>query len=179
MDRFTKWAEKEYPLLARILGTLPAGVLVVVLIPILISIVGPALDRLLSISIPQLGIWPLLIGGILVLTGVFFALWSITDQFIKARGTPLPMMATQKLLVSGPFKYCRNPMSFGTILSYLGFTIFLRSPGALVVVIALSVLLLTYIARIEERELEARFGEAYRSYKKKTPFLIPRIFQND
>jgi protein-S-isoprenylcysteine O-methyltransferase Ste14 len=32
-----------------------------------------------------------------------------------------------------------------------------------------------YIKLVEERELEARFGNAYLSYKKSTPFIVPTI----
>jgi len=35
----------------------------------------------------------------------------------------------------------------------------------------------TYIKLVEEKELEARFGEEYREYKRKTPFLIPKIWK--
>jgi protein-S-isoprenylcysteine O-methyltransferase Ste14 len=123
-----------------------------------------------------MSIWPVVIGLSLMAIGAFFALWSIADQLLRARGTPLPIMATQKLLVSGPFKLCRNPMSFGTMLLYFGLCTLLVSPGAFVIVIFLSLLLLVYIKLVEERELEARFGEAYCVYKQETPFLIPRKF---
>ncbi len=59
---------------------------------------------------------------------------------------------------------------------YIGLGIVIQSPAALAIVIGLSILLLIYIKRVEERELEARFGEAYRVYKENTPFIIPRIF---
>jgi len=36
-------------------------------------------------------------------------------------------------------------------------------------------LLCIEIKRIEEPELTQRFGEAYREYKKETPFIVPRI----
>jgi protein-S-isoprenylcysteine O-methyltransferase Ste14 len=32
-----------------------------------------------------------------------------------------------------------------------------------------------YIKFIEEKELEARFGQEYSEYKKRTPFFIPKI----
>ncbi|MGD8865961.1 MAG: isoprenylcysteine carboxylmethyltransferase family protein, partial [Anaerolineales bacterium] len=147
-----------------------------ILIPLFITVAGPALDRFLSISLSLVDPWVLVIGIFFMLVGGFFALWSIVDQLFKARGTPLPIMPTQELLISGPFKLCRNPMSFGTILLYLGLSILIVSPGAAAIVIVLSSLLLTYIKRVEERELEARFGQAYRSYKEQTPFLIPRKF---
>ena len=31
-----------------------------------------------------------------------------------------------------------------------------------------------YARTVEERELEARFGEEYRAYRARTPFLFPR-----
>ena len=37
----------------------------------------------------------------------------------------------------------------------------------------LGALLLFYIKRVEEPELERRFGQAYRDYRERTPFLIP------
>jgi len=30
-------------------------------------------------------------------------------------------MPTQELLTEGPFRYCRNPMTLGTILAYLAY----------------------------------------------------------
>jgi protein-S-isoprenylcysteine O-methyltransferase Ste14 len=177
MDRFIKWAEKEYPLGFRLLGTLAAGLFFVILLPLALITLGPALDRSVSLEVPGLGLWPVIIGISLMLVGAFFALWSIYDQLLHARGTPLPVMATQKLLVSGPFRLCRNPMSFGAILLYLGIGITIASPGTLLIVIVLSALLLTYLQRVEEKELEARFGQAYLEYKEQTPFLFPRIIR--
>ena len=85
------------------------------------------------------------------------------------------MMPTQKLLVSGPFKQCRNPMTFGTICLYLGVGIIIGSLSSIAVVLLFGGLLLTYIKLVEERELAARFGQEYLDYKSNTPFIIPGI----
>jgi protein-S-isoprenylcysteine O-methyltransferase Ste14 len=110
-----------------------------------------------------------------MVTGAIYAFWSIISQIDLARGTPLPMMPTQKLLVSGPFKQCRNPMTFGTIFLYLGIGIIIGSLSSIAVVILFGALLLIYIKLVEERELEARFGQEYMVYKATTPFILPRI----
>jgi protein-S-isoprenylcysteine O-methyltransferase Ste14 len=34
---------------------------------------------------------------------------------------------------------------------------------------------LAYLKLVEERELEARFGEDYLAYKRSTPFIVPRL----
>lgn len=175
INRFVKWGRKEYPLIFRLIGTLAAGVVFVILLPLLLLTLGPALDQTLAFTTPLLGIWPPIVGVIMMLVGAFFALWSISDQLVKAAGTPIPVMATQKLLITGPFKLCRNPMSFGTIMLYLGLGVTIFSPGTIAIVLVLSALLILYVKRIEEKELEIRFGEAYKTYRDSTPFLVPRF----
>ena len=82
------------------------------------------------------------------------------------------MVAAQELLISGPFRLCRNPMSFGTPLLYSGIGILLISPGIVILVAILGGLLLAYIKRVQEKELEIRFGASYKAYKEKTPILV-------
>ncbi|MFO8036327.1 MAG: isoprenylcysteine carboxylmethyltransferase family protein [Anaerolineales bacterium] len=175
MNQFKKWSEKEYGLLHRVIATLLAGSIFVVLIPYVLIILSPIIDQRLGLSPIPVGIGIMSIGAIFILVGLAFALWSILSQLLCARGTPLPMMATKKLLDFGPFKYCRNPMSFGTILIYLGIAVIVGSWSALILSGAFAGLLIIYLKAIEERELEVRFGEEYLKYKKETPFLIPKF----
>jgi protein-S-isoprenylcysteine O-methyltransferase Ste14 len=86
-------------------------------------------------------------------------------------------MATQQLIVQKPYNYCRNPMALGAIVLYLGVAILIGSISAVVLVLIWAVLLLVYIKFLEEKEMELRFGEAYREYRKQTPLFIPRLRQ--
>ncbi len=174
MKQFTRWASREYALLPRLGATLLAGVLFAFLIPYALVNLGPRLDLFFGLPQLALGIASLILGGILVAVGMFYAFWSIGDQIILAKGTPVPVMATQTLLVSGPFKHCRNPMSFGTFCLYLGISIPAQSISSVLIICLFISLLIIYIKRIEERELESRFGQAYLAYKTATPFIIPR-----
>lgn len=117
----------------------------------------------------------LVLGVLLILPGLMLALWSIYSQFTLGRGTPVPLMPTQVLIVQPPFTYCRNPMALGTFLMYWGVAALFRSIGAALVVLLFALALLIYIKRVEEKELEARFGQAYLDYKQRTPFLFPRF----
>jgi protein-S-isoprenylcysteine O-methyltransferase Ste14 len=159
----------------RLLALIPAGFLFALLIPFVLARLAPLLDERLGVPSLNAGWSTLILGSLLIAIGVLYAVWSIAAQIFRARGTPLPMMATQKLIISAPFDQCRNPMSFGTILFYLGISIIAGSLSAIIIVILLSILLMVYIKRIEEKELEARFGDEYREYKDTTPFLLPRI----
>jgi len=177
MDRFKKWAQKEFSFWQRFLATLLAGVIFVFLIPFGLVVLAPRLDQRLMLSLIPFGSVVLVISVLMILFGFAFAMWSIFAQLLYARGTPLPIMATQELLVSGPFRYCRNPMSFGTILVYLGIGLLVRSWSALGAGLIFSGLLIVYLKMIEERELAIRFGDKYLEYKQETSFLIPRFLR--
>lgn len=133
------------------------------------------LDRLLGL--PPINASPtvLLITALVGLAGLGLALWTITMQWAIGKGTPAPMMPTQQLITSGPFALVRNPMSLGTILAYLALAIFAGSISAIFLIIVIGFILLSYMKRYEEEQLLHRFGEPYRSYRDRVPFLIPRI----
>ena len=87
----------------------------------------------------------------------------------------MPLMATQKLIIQPPYTYCRNPMALGAIGMYLGAAILFRSIGAVTMVLLFASWLLIYIKRVEEKEMQSRFGQEYQTYKDQTSFLIPRL----
>ncbi len=175
MNRYKKWASREYSLKHRLLALIPAFFLFVLIFPYLLVILLPRLDDWLQFPDLHHGLVNSLIGIPLILIGGVYGFWSIYAQLSRASGTPLPMMPTQKLLIDGPFKQCRNPMTFGTITAYLGVGILVGSLSSIIFILIIGALLLTYLKRIEEHELEMRFGEEYVAYKKNTPMFFPRI----
>ena len=84
-------------------------------------------------------------------------------------------VATQKLIIKPPYSYRRNPMALGTIVAYLGLSVIAGSPGAGLLWLLGAATLLIYIKVAEEREMVARFGEAYLAYRRRVPFIIPRL----
>jgi protein-S-isoprenylcysteine O-methyltransferase Ste14 len=176
MSLYSRWARRERTEATRIATTLLAGPPVFVgLLPFLVARVGPRLDRRLGLPLVDLGRLNQVVGGLLTLVGYGLAVWSIEAQISRGRGTPLPVMPTQALLTDGPFRYCRNPMTLGTILSYLGLAIAARTTAGTALTLALTTSLLVYLKYLEEPELAERFGDAYLAYKRATPFLIPRL----
>ncbi len=118
-------------------------------------------------------------GVFVLLAGIWIALWSIYAQYAIGEGTPVPLLPAVKLVVRGPYRYCRNPMALGVILMLLGAAIALWSISALVIAVVISSLHLLYDKIVEERELEKRFGEEYTRYKQETPFILPYIFKRN
>lgn len=148
----------------------------VVALPALFVALGGALDQRMQ--------WPaaptepanLVIGVPMVLAGIALGLWSNYRLFTAGRGTPLPLMPTQELVDEPPYTRSRNPMALGAISLYLGVGILVRSVGAVLVVLLCATALLTYIRLSEERVMTARFGAQYLQYRRRTPFLLPRMW---
>jgi protein-S-isoprenylcysteine O-methyltransferase Ste14 len=174
-DRFLAQAKREYSPRQRLSALLVEAVFFMAIFPLALLLLGGLLDRWLGWS--KLIQEPInaIVGWLLILSGWLFAVWSIYVQFTLGRGTPVPLMATQRLIVRPPYAYCRNPMALGAIVLYLGVSVAAGSPGAAVLVVLGAVALLTYIWRVEEQEMIERFGEEYLAYRRRVPFIIPRL----
>jgi protein-S-isoprenylcysteine O-methyltransferase Ste14 len=173
MNTFLRWSKKEYPLWQRLIAGLLAGGLFLGLIPWALLRGLPRLDAQLGWPPVNPGQAGLVIGIALVVIGLPIGFWTVVDQFIRARGTPLPIMATQRLLTDGPYAWSRNPMVFGTLAAYLGLALISDAWASLLGILIFGILLLVYVKLVEERELAARFGQAYLDYKHTTSFLVP------
>jgi protein-S-isoprenylcysteine O-methyltransferase Ste14 len=173
VNTFVKWQNQENSsrkhLLFLGIGALifPTG------IPAILVLLLPRVDKMIGIGSFYVGYGNIIFGVIAIIMGGFLALWTIIAQIKLASGTPFPMLPTKKLLIIGPFKYCRNPMTLGTIIAYSGVAILVGSFTALLAVVIFALMLLVYLKLIEEKELEMRFGQEYLEYKNTTPFILP------
>jgi protein-S-isoprenylcysteine O-methyltransferase Ste14 len=81
---------------------------------------------------------------------------------------------TRTLATTGPYSYIRHPQYAGFMLIMLGFL--LQWPTILTLLM-FPVLVYMYVrlARREEREVLAEFGEAYARYAAQTPAFFPRV----
>jgi len=175
MQIFVQWANRTTSVRQRI-AILGLGVLIFPLgIPFFLATVPPQVDARLGAGFHFASPAAVVLGVILLIAGGIAAFGTIAAQITLASGTPFPMMPTKHLITTGPFALCRNPMTLGTILAYLGFSILIGSVTSILIVLLFGAGLITYLKAIEEKELEARFGEEYLAYKASTPFILPRI----
>jgi protein-S-isoprenylcysteine O-methyltransferase Ste14 len=80
---------------------------------------------------------------------------------------------SEGVVSSAAFRYVRHPLYLGSVLFFVALAVSTASLGAL----ALTAVLFAFydhIATYEERWLEARYGEAYRSYRSRTGKWWPR-----
>lgn len=92
---------------------------------------------------------------------------------IIARGWRLIHRGQGELVTEGIYRHVRHPQYLGLLLIIVGLLI--QWPTIISLVMA-PILLWSYVrlARREEREMEARFGQAYRDYTARVPAFIPR-----
>jgi len=81
-------------------------------------------------------------------------------------------MHARDVVASGPYRYLRNPLYFGSFLFALAVAILMPPSGAIFVLAANFLQILRLILR-EEAYLEAQQGEAYLAYKRRVPRLFP------
>ncbi len=98
-------------------------------------------------------------------------------EFLRAgRGTQMPFTPTRNLVTTGPFRYLRNPILLGVSAYYLAVAALPFGWGAGALVFLASLLGGGIHYRVfEEPRLAARFGDPYRDYRERTPFLLPRL----
>jgi len=173
MNIFKKWQDQENSLRKNLVFLIIGALIFPTSIPAILVFLLPLLDKRIGIGSFFAGNANILIGILFILMGGTLAFWTIIAQIILASGTPFPMLPTRKLLVLGPFKYCRNPMTLGTLMAYGGIAVMVGSVASLVFVVLFAMLLISYIKLVEEKELVLRFGTEYLDYKKDTPFIIP------
>jgi protein-S-isoprenylcysteine O-methyltransferase Ste14 len=119
---------------------------------------------------------PLVLAGALALGGGLALLGRcIRDFAVVGRGTLAPVDAPRRLVVSGPYRWVRNPMYLAVLAIVLGQAALFRSrPLALYALGAFTAIQL-FVRFYEEPTLEARFGEEYRAYRREVRRWLPRL----
>lgn len=115
------------------------------------------------------------IGAAVGIIGLLISLWAVISQITTGKGTPVPLFGPQKLIVTGPYRFCRNPMTLGLTLYYTGAGIIINHGIAAALLLAIVLFHMLYDAFFEEKELIRKFGNDYIHYKKTTPFILPKI----
>lgn len=124
----------------------------------------PALDARL------LGALPLLIGGFIALRCAFELAW-------RGHGTPAPFDPPVHLVVSGLYRYVRNPMYSGMAFLMIGEWLIWGSDlkGAVTYLGVYATCVMLFVLGYEEPTLGRKFGEDYSRYRQNVPRFLPRL----
>jgi protein-S-isoprenylcysteine O-methyltransferase Ste14 len=153
----------------------PIGAIFFLLLTASFVILSQQVDKMLGFSSPLSESLSILLSVPVLLVGLLLCLWTVL-LFLRAKGTPVPINPPRKVITTGPYAYCRNPMLTGVFLLLFGLAIWYGSISLFFIFTPLYILLhVVELKMIEEPELAERFGEEYLEYKKSTPMFIPSV----
>jgi protein-S-isoprenylcysteine O-methyltransferase Ste14 len=112
----------------------------------------------------------------LLLTSIGLVFITVTT-FLFARvgeGSAAPWDPPRKLVIHGIYRYTRNPMVLGVLLTVLGECVLTWSIPLFLLFLFLFVGNHILFVKGEEPELLQRFGEEYKLYMENVPRWIPR-----
>ena len=135
--------------------------------PFLIYIGVAAVAGLLQLFVPLpfISRQPARIAGVIIMIGSFmFGLPALRKMF-GAGTSPNPNQPATALVLSGPYRFTRNPMYIGLTLMYAGLVTFLQLPWGLLLTPVVIWLITVWVIRPEEQYLERKFGRKYLDYK--------------
>ena len=119
------------------------------------------------------------LGALMTLTGWAVLLWCAREFAVRGRGTPGPYDAPRQLVVSGLYRYVRNPMYVAVIGSVLGQAIWFRSMAISWYALVLALGFHVFVTAYEEPTLTRLFGDSYRAYCRRVPRWLPRPPRED
>jgi len=109
------------------------------------------------------------------LIGVTMLIWCFWDFLVKGRGTPAPIDPPKELVVSGLYRYVRNPMYVGVLLVIIGHFLWFGYWNLLIYAGVVFIAFHSFVTLYEEPTLKRKFGAAYVEYLKRVPRWIPRL----
>jgi protein-S-isoprenylcysteine O-methyltransferase Ste14 len=134
-----------------------------IFVPCLLLGVLPYWLMLNTTAILDLGTWRWT-AILLWFNGIWMMLWCFYDFTFKGRGTPAPIDPPKELVVSGLYRFMRNPMYFGGITILLGHAIWWPSFSLLMAPLLFLLATHLFVVFYEEPTLRKKFGAAYEQY---------------
>jgi protein-S-isoprenylcysteine O-methyltransferase Ste14 len=114
-------------------------------------------------------------GGALVAVGAACLVACFARFALEGRGTPAPVAPTETLVISGLYRYVRNPMYVAVVGIILGQALLFGSRSLLVYAAVVWVFFHLFVLIYEEPALRRQHGDAYDAYRAKVPRWLLRF----
>ena len=118
--------------------------------------------------------WLRIMGWVLLGTGLVVLLEAFGRFVFEGMGTPAPVAPTEKLVISGPYRYVRNPMYLAVGAVILGQAAVLGRWVLVAYAAVFGAAVWSFVHVYEEPTLRRRFGADYEAYLRTVPGWWPR-----
>jgi protein-S-isoprenylcysteine O-methyltransferase Ste14 len=118
------------------------------------------------------------IGRVAGATLVALATVALIECFVRfalvGRGVPAPIAPTRTLVVSGLYRYCRNPMYVAVVTAIAGQALLFGSAALLGYAALMWLVFHVFVLAYEEPTLATQFSN-YANYRRHVPRWLPRL----
>jgi protein-S-isoprenylcysteine O-methyltransferase Ste14 len=114
-------------------------------------------------------------GAVLIALGGIVLLDSFARFALQGVGTPAPVFPTRHLVVTGLYRYVRNPMYLAVVSTILGQGLIIGNVTVLEYGALVWVLFHLFVLIYEEPTLRASYGSEYESFRAAVPRWVPRF----
>ena len=125
---------------------------------------------------PLLGFFPpRVVGGLMMAAGLPVLLDSFARFAIQGLGTPAPVAPPQHLVVTGLYRYVRNPIYVAVSSLIFGQGLLFGSVSLLEYGLVVWLGFFAFVVLDEEPTLRGKFGKEYEDYCARVPRWLPRL----
>ena len=117
------------------------------------------------VPLPSLPSLPSRILGAILFFGGFALGMPAFRGMLRAKTSPNPHRPSTALVREGTYRFTRNPMYLGMLISYSGMFIFFQNPWFLLFLPFLVLSFTSFVIIPEEKYLEEKFGSEYLDFK--------------
>ncbi len=159
----------------RVLAVL-ASALFLVVAPGTVALLVPWWICRWRVGAPLLGFSPFrIVGALLIAAGLPVLLDSFVRFAVKGLGTPAPVFPTCHLVVTGFYRYVRNPMYVAVVSVIVGQGLVVPSLRVLLYGAFVWLGFHLFVLAYEEPKLRATFGAEYGVFCAHVPRWVPRL----
>lgn len=116
-----------------------------------------------------------LAGVALIIAGVPGVLDSFARFALEGLGTPAPIAPPRNLVVSGLYRYVRNPIYISVVAVILGQAVLFADRRLLGYGVLLWLFFHIWVLALEEPTLRESYGAEYESYRANVPRWLPQL----
>ena len=125
---------------------------------------------------PVFGFFPFrILGAAMIAAGLPVLLDSFTRFATQGLGTPVPVAPPQHLVITGLYRYVRNPMYVAVLLLIFGQGLLFGSVRLLGYGLAVWLAFFAFVLLYEEPALRRKFGKEYEEFCVHVPRWVPRL----
>jgi protein-S-isoprenylcysteine O-methyltransferase Ste14 len=121
------------------------------------------------------GVVVMALGSALLAVAIVVLIRNFIRFVVEGRGTPSPVLQTERLVVGGDYRFVRNPMYLAVIAAILGQAMIIGSFALVIYALAVWAMMASFVRWYEEPVLQNRYGEEYGRYRQGVRAWVPRL----